>query len=282
MIAKEKIVNIVKTIPQMPAAAVKVGRLIEDPDVSFKELASTIEYDPGLTSSVLRMANSVYFGASRTISSIQEGIVRLGTKVIFRLVVASAISPLSKKPVKGYDLPAGKLWEHSVAVALGADKIAEHKRIKTPDYTFTAALLHNIGKIVLGTFIEVDADKVKAIAYEGGVSFETAEEQVLGINHAEAGALLLDYWNLPAQIVDVVRYHHNPNAFSGEKLVVDLVHAADFLAMMNGYGMGVDGLNYKPCPEVLERLALDTIDMEKIISQLLQEINKFKALFEIR
>ena len=180
MIDRDKILEIVETIPMMPAAAVKVGKMLEDPNISFAELSKTIEFDPGLTSSVLRMANSVFFGAQREIHSIQAGVVRLGTKTIFRLVMLSAVSPLSKRPVKGYDLDAGQLWEHSVAVALAADKIAQAQGIKAPEYTFTAALLHNLGKIVLGTFVEVDAEQIKKYAFEDGLSFEEAEEKLLG------------------------------------------------------------------------------------------------------
>lgn len=284
MSLRDEILSKIISIPAMPTVIVKIRKLLSNPDVNFKELAQTIKYDPGLTTNILRLANSAYFGFSRSVNSIQHAIVRLGMKRTYELAVAAAVAPMTQKAVKGYDLSPGKLWEHSVAVAIGAEQLASVLDLKAPDYTFTAGLLHDIGKIILGTFVEVDADPIMTLAFQKGVSFDQAEKQVLGINHAEAGAILLEKWNLPECIVDVNRWHHQPDMFQGNTLVLDLVHVADVFSMMGGLGIGKDGLNYYSSAEVVSRLKLTTKITETVVCKIMSGLKEISSLFssEIR
>jgi putative nucleotidyltransferase with HDIG domain len=276
---REEILSKVRSIPSLPAAAVEVARLIQDPEADFSEVAGAIGYDPGLTANVLRVANSAYYGGSRSISSVKEAVVRLGAKRIFQMVVASSVQPLVHKPVKGYDLPPGELWEHSVAVALGTDEIASFFSLKPPDYAFTAALVHDVGKIVLGTFVEVDAAPIMELAYKEKLSFDLAERRVLGIDHAEAGAALLEAWNLPQRVVDVVRWHHQPECFEGDTLLCDLVHAADQVSMVIGVGAGADGLNYRPSSEAMDRLGFTAPAAEAVMCRIVSALDEVRAAF---
>lgn len=279
MSLRDEILSKISSIPAMPTVIVKIRKLLSNPDVNFKELAQTIKYDPGLTTNILRLANSAYFGFSRSVNSIQHAIVRLGMKRTYELAVAAAIAPMTQKAVKGYDLLPGKLWEHSVAVAIGAEQLASVLNLKAPDYTFTTGLLHDIGKIVLGTFVEVDAAPIMTLAFQKGVSFDQAEKQVLGINHAEVGAILLEKWNLPECIVDVDRWHHQPDMFQGDTLVLDLVHVADVLSMMGGLGIGKDGLNYYSSSEVASRLKLTAKITETVVCKIMSGLKELSSLF---
>ena len=279
MSRRDEILSKIGSIPAMPTVVVEIRKLLTNPDVNFTELAQIIKYDPGLTTNILHLANSAYFGFSKSVNSVQQGIVRLGTKRIFELAVAAAIAPMAQKAVKGYDLSPGKFWEHSVAVAIGAEQLALVLNIKAPDYTFTAGLLHDIGKIVLGTFVKVDVAPIMALANQENVSFDEAEKQVLGIDHAEAGAILLEKWNLPESLVNVDRWHHQPDQFQGDRLVLDLVHVADVLAMMGGLGVGEDGLNYHTSSEVVARLNLTTKITEGVVCKIMSGLKELSSLF---
>jgi putative nucleotidyltransferase with HDIG domain len=280
MSRRDEVLAKVRTIPALPTAAARVIILLRDPDVDIKEVIRTIEYDPGLTSNVLRLANSAYFAGPRTISSLRDAIVRLGLNRVFQLVITSAIAPVARQAVKGYDLPPLQLLSHSVAVAVGVEELATRLKRPAPPATFTAGLLHDLGKIILGTFVEIDAAPILSLAYRERISFEVAENQVLGINHAEAGAALLERWNLPVTIVDVVRWHHEPESFTGETLAMDLVHAADHLSLGSGIGVGIDGLNYHPSPVVMSRLMLKADVAEAVLCHMIDAIKEIGALFE--
>jgi len=247
--------------------------------VDFQELADVIQYDQGLTTNILKLVNSAYFGFSHKINSLEHAIAMLGVKRIYYLTIGSAVSPVLDKEVQGYDLSEGDLWQHSVGVALGAEKIAENSDIEAPDYTFTAGLLIDIGKIALSTFLDLDPQPVLNLAYKKNIPFNIAEEKILGISHPEAGAILLDNWNLPDELIQVVRYHHQPNELEGDKTVVDLVHIADILMMEAGIGDGQDGLNYRSCQESSERIHFDQIDEEKILVDIFTEINQLSGRF---
>jgi putative nucleotidyltransferase with HDIG domain len=278
MSTREQILEKIKTIPSMPAAANAVIQLLKDPDVEVNALVRGIEYDQGLTANVLRLANSAYFAGPRTVGSLKEAIVRLGMNRIFQLVLTVAIVPLARQPVRGYDLPAGRLLEQSVAVAIGAEDLAARLDRKAPPHTYTSGLLHDLGKVVLGTFLEVSVGPVLELAQNEQLSFDVAEARVMGVDHAEAGAALLEHWNLPKNISDVVRYHHHPEALKGDTVVVDLVHMADALAIESGLGGGVDGMNYKPSEVVMSRLKVRPQVAEQVVCRMLKELEEFKAL----
>ena len=101
---------------------------------------------------------------------------------------------------------------------------------------FTSGLLHDVGKILLGTFMEVDVEPIVHLAKTELISFNVAEQRVLGIDHAEAGAALLEAWELPELIIRAIRWHHTPEDYEGDPLVVDLVHVADALCLQGAIG----------------------------------------------
>jgi len=281
MSTRDAILERIKSVPALPTAAIKVSHMLQDADVDIAKLARVIEHDPALAANLLKMANSAYFSGPRSVGTIHEAIMRMGTNRVFGITVASASALISGKPVKGYDLGVGELWLHSVSAAVCTDKLCETLAIKAPKEAFTAALLHDVGKIVLGNFVEVDATQILELAYDEGLSFEVAETKVLGIDHPEVGACLLDNWNLPDSIVGAVRWHQKPDKNDGraEQLLVDIVHAADALSLVGGVGTGIDGLNYKLSEKVAERLCLTNTVAETVICRMLDGIEEFSEIF---
>jgi putative nucleotidyltransferase with HDIG domain len=276
---RERIIEALQTVPELPGAATQVMKLIQDPNAGVADIMKPIEFDPGLTSNVLRLANSAYFAGPRTISSLREAGVRLGAQRIFQLVLASAVSPVARLPVQNYDIPAGQLFEHLIAVAVGAEELANTLGITPPAHTFTTGLLHDVGKVVMGTFAGVEAAPIFEHALREGISFERAEKELLGIDHAEAGALLLRHWQLPDEITEAVQWHHEPERYPGDNtLVVDLVHVAVNLSMQCGIGTGADGLHYQPSQVVAKRLALRTRMMEEVSAKMLTGLAGLRPL----
>lgn len=275
MTSREAILNSIFEVPALPVSAVKALQLIQDPDSSMQEIMRAVELDPALTSDMLRLANSAYFAGPRQISTLREAGVLFGTWRLQQIILASAVFPLARKPLQGYGMPAGRLVDHLMAVAIGAEQLAKALKIKAPHFTFTAGILHDIGKIVLGTFVEIDSEPLMRLAFKQQVSFEIAEQRVLGIDHAEAGAALLEYWRIPEHIVTAVRWHHDPSSNPADSLVSDLVHASDAICIACGLGIGIEGLNYQISPEVAARLQLKPEVIEQVSAALL---NEFQAM----
>jgi putative nucleotidyltransferase with HDIG domain len=274
MSRRDEILAAIEGVELLTSPAIGAMQVVNDPDADGDKIARTLEMDAALTTNVLRFANSAYFGCQREIHTVKEAMVRLGMKTITRMLYMSAASQLSKHPVGGYDLAPGQLWSHLISSAVGTELLAKHLKVRAPAYCFTAGLLHDVGKLVLGTFIEVDVDPIRNLAMEENIPFDKAEERILGINHAEVGAVLLKKWNLPRAIVDAVRWHHEPNQYEGDKMVIDLIHTADVISMMAGNGLGVDGLFYAVCPEAEERLKIDRGVVDIVMCELMGEVQK--------
>jgi putative nucleotidyltransferase with HDIG domain len=274
----KNIPSLLKSFPSMPAAAVKLLALIDDPDVSVSQIEAILKHDAGLTANILKLANSAYFGVPSKVGSVRQAVLILGLKRLIHMVIASCVSAIMDKPVSGYDLPPGELWRHSIAVSVAAEGLVKELNIGANEEIFTAALLHDVGKLVLGSFVQDDFEKIEE-ALEQDVSFEAAEEMVLETNHADMGARILTQWSLPSDIVNAVRWHHTPESAGEVDTMLDIVHVANVLCLMIGIGAGRDGLQYEPSGAVIERLGLESYHLEKVASQTLQWSNELVDVF---
>ena len=279
---REGILSKISSVAAIPTASVELVRLLQEPEVPNAKLAQGIEYDPSLTSNLLRLANSAYFGYSRAVSTIREAIFLLGRNEIFQMVVGTVVGKMTKQSVSGYGLSPSALWDHLIGVAVVSRRLGEALHPKIPSYTFTAGLLHDIGKIVLGTFGGVDPAPILEMVEEEQIDMVAAERRILGIDHAEVGARLLESWNLPAYLADVVRWHHNPEKDPGQAVVSGLVHVADALCIQAGIGMGFSGHIVRLAEEVLWKARLETRISEKVIAQALVELEGLRDVFRLQ
>ena len=257
------ILSKVKSFPTMPGAGAKMLALLEEPDTTISEIEDVLRYDPGLTANVLKLANSAYFGVPSKIGSLKQAVILLGLKRLMQLVVASCVSAIMDKSVPGYDLPAGDMWRHSIAVSLAAEALVKNKKkIKTEDF-FTPALLHDVGKLVLGAFVKEELEAIESIAAKG-VPFVVAENMILGTDHAEIGARILSHWNLPADIINAVRWHHDPDSSDVSNAQVDVVYLANLLCHPSNTGNQALGHAIELSPAVIERLGIQLDQFESI------------------
>ncbi len=272
-----KIAAAIKSFPGMPGTAVKLLGLIDDPAMRVSQIEEILRQDPGLTANVLRLANSAYFGIPSKIGSIRQAVILLGLKRLIQMVIATCVSAIMDKPVPGYDLSPGELWRHSIAVSVAAEGLVKELKVEAAEEIFTAALLHDVGKLVLGEFVKDDFKKIENAVSEW-VSFEEAETMVLGTNHAEVGAQILTRWSLPVEIVNAVQWHHKPEASDQISTMLDIVHVANFMSIMIGIGIGRDGLQHQPSAAVSERLGLTPAHLEKVASQTMQWVTELSEV----
>lgn len=265
----------VRSFPAVPGTAAKCLKLLRDPRTSAADVEKAMRFDPGFTANVLRMANAAYFGYARKIGSVRQAVVRLGWDRVYQLVLASCVNGMMSEAVPGYDLGPGELWRHAVGVAVSTEHLMKKLNVSVIEEAFTAGLLHDVGKLVMGSFVEADFSTIDNLVSEKKISFATAEREILGINHAEVGAYILESWALPEDLVNVVRWHHEPELAGEGNLLVDAVHVADVLCLMLGIGTGREGLKYDPDPAVLKRLGLKVAELESIASFVLQDLAEF-------
>jgi len=270
----------IASVPPLPSASTEVVRLVRDPESPSAKVTTAIEYDPSLTANVLRFANSASFGAPQSVGTVREAFSRLVPENGFQSVLAAAVGKIAERPMTGYDVSGEDLWDHLIGSAIAATKLAQVLNVTPPEHLFTAALTHDIGKVVLGTFSEVNPKVITSLALEQRISFEQAEQKTLGIDHAEVGAFLVEHWNLPSSIVDAVRLHHQPERAVQNPLIVNLVHIADVVCLMAGVGASVDALSYRPSSQAMQRLGLQLSLLDRIVYDVLNELLKVRTLFK--
>ncbi len=274
-----EILSQVGRLSPLPDTAVKLMQVINNPRSSVDEIVETIRYDQAVTGEVLRLCNSAYFGLSKTVSSLNDAMVCLGTAKVLQLVMSVHTSGTLAREQVGYGLAPGDLWRHSVAVALAASVVAKKIDSSVGGIVFTAGLLHDIGKVVLNEYVAEDFSEIVRQVTEEHKSFAEAEHCVLGFSHEEIGAKIAEMWQLPEPIVRCIRYHHIPSELETPDELVDAVHLANCICLLLGLGVGEDGLFARADTAVMDRHNLHENDLEEIGAQTLIDLKQVEEVF---
>jgi len=261
----------------LSVVATRLIALSNDERATASQYEKLIRPDPAMTANLLKLANSAYFGIPTEISSVHQAVVLLGTKRITEIAVGYAFRQLVPDEVPGYQMDSSGYWLHCIAVAVMAERLAETIKGGTPDLTFTVGLLHDIGKLAVGTFLEDEASKIRAKISDGETDLVAAERSVLGFDHARVGALLADRWKLPRSISEPIRYHHdldNMSADNPARQVAELVHLADALAHSLGYGADIGELARTVGTDVVMNCGIRVQQLEFVAMDAMQYIEE--------
>jgi putative nucleotidyltransferase with HDIG domain len=163
-------------------------------------------------------------------------------------------------------------WRHSIAVSLAAEALVKDKKKTVSQDVFTPALLHDVGKLVLGTFVKEELVAIKSIAAKG-VPFVVAENMILGTDHAEIGAQILTHWNFPKEVIHAVRWHHNPDSPKTVTPQMDIVYLANLLCQTADASDGTGGQSVELSPAVIERLGVQVNQFEEISANIAQWVD---------
>ncbi|MBN1106505.1 MAG: HDOD domain-containing protein [Deltaproteobacteria bacterium] len=270
---KARILKGVKELPPMPQTVFKAREVLGNPQSSFQEVAGVLETDQAIAARILKMANSAYYGLMGKVSSIQHASVVLGYKTLSEIVVLAGGSAVLGNILAGYDLAAGDLWQHSLAVAFGSKIIASRKNPALENDAFAAGLIHDAGKLILDPYVMQRKDAFRRFMAEEERPFLIAEREILGFDHAEIAFELCRTWNVPQVLVSAIRYHHTPDRSQGNELV-HMVHTADAIAMMSGVGAGLDGMHYELDDGVVQGLGLQEDDITAIMVEMVESVGK--------
>lgn len=274
----QRIIKSITGLKPIPQVVHKIMAITQDPESSMAQLAEVISYDAMATANLLKAANSAYYGCAKKFDSIHQAIVFLGMDEVVDLVLMTSSAEILKRPQQGYGLTAGDLWRYSLASALLARKLAALKNIPDVHLVFTAALLKDIGKVVLEQYVADGLEKIKALVSTGRFSFREAEKEVLGIDHAELGALVARVWRFSPMMIDIIDHHHCPKKARLAQSQTAIVHTSDILCMMMGVNHGLDGLAYRFDPDTIRSLGMTDVDLQTIIAGFTEELQKVEEL----
>jgi putative nucleotidyltransferase with HDIG domain len=239
----------------------KLLGVIENPRISLNEIGSFISNDPVLTSRVLKVVNSPVYGFPGRISSVSQALILLGLNVVKGMLLGVSVFEAMQKTMVG-------LWEHSLGCAVTARIIAKKKELKEPEEVSVAALLHDIGKVVLGLKFPDEYKKIMSEAETKDILIFDAEKNYFGINHADAGAWIAQKWNFPRSLVEVIEYHHKPHLSKNVAMQTAIVHLSDILIRAKGFGFAGDNSVPAINNAAWQMLNLSEADVKDILDEM--------------
>lgn len=250
----QEVVQNVGEIAAIPQVVMKVLDMTSNTRATTQELEDVIGQDQGLTSKVLTLANSSYYGLPRRVSSLRETVMFLGFRAIRNIAMTASCYNMFIGKSDSQSLLKRRIWRHSVDSSLFTRLVCSYASDVVPDEAFAAGLLHDIGKAVLEQYYPQAMLQVIHAAERLGIRHYEAEEQILGFNHADVGLALAIHWNLPTALAEAIGYHHYiPAAVNAPKLVAVVAIASDISNMLE------DGIDEELWEAVINRDAMQVL-----------------------
>ena len=280
----KQVVSNIRNLPTPPIVFHQIQKVINDPLVSAGQIAKILQEDPAMSVKVLKLTNSAFYGLAREVESVKQAVVIVGLEAIKNLVLSASVLDM----FKGKDVDSDfqdKFWRHSLGVGFCARLLAKRAKSRgmiDPDSAFSGGLLHDIGKVILCCFLPKEYATVKE-ARDANTELDTVtlEEQVLGYNHAQIGAILAEQWKLPARLIDAVTYHHQPQTCPSDELIPYIINVANYVAKDTFYDQFEQHLVGAVGEGVLEYLQIDEASLETLAEDLREEYLKSETFMQM-
>ena len=221
-----------KTLPALPSAVLELSEALRGDDVPTDRIVRAIGGDPALTLSALRLANSSFYGVSDRVVTLRDAVQILGLHMLSSAVMTAAVMAVfDRKACPAFDFDAS--WRHAIATALCAQMLAQSRGIDGCT-AYTAGLLHDIGRLALATHFPQQHAVAIEWAAEHDASPIEAERAVLGLDHAQVGAMIATHWRLAPNVIEAIGHHHDIGpecpegaAQNSTHALLDVLHLAD-------------------------------------------------------
>ena len=222
-------VSQMRSVPSLPQFYSEMMKELEKEEPNIRRIGEIMKKDIGMTAKVLQIVNSAFFGLRQHISDVSQAISFLGLETIQALALGIGVFSQFEKDTQ-LQRTLSSLWEHSMAVAMTAKKLAEAENPKIASDAFTAGLLHDIGEVVLVANMPDKMFEIQNLIIKDKMSSSEAEFKLFETTHSEIGSYLVGLWGLPHEVVEAVAFHHLPSKFAGHEFSpLSAVHIANVL-----------------------------------------------------
>jgi HD-like signal output (HDOD) protein len=219
----------VENLFTLPDVAIRLNNLIDQPDTSIKDLVEVVQLDAAISATVLRLANSAWYGLPSKVDTISRAITLIGQKALRDLVMSTSVIT-TFKGISSEFVDMRDFWDNSVTCGVVTRNLAQKCGIRDAERMFLAGLLHKIGRLVFYASRPVLYRQVLQDKNRGEVAIIAAEESVFGFNYAQLGAALLRAWGVPTALDEVVEYQLDPLRAPGHPKEAAIVHVAGDIA----------------------------------------------------
>jgi putative nucleotidyltransferase with HDIG domain len=261
-----------KQVQPIPQIALKVIRMLADPNYHFQDIAQEIRQDQVISAKIISLCCSAYYGLKLNIDSIDRALLMLGEKKFLQLVVSASLQKFFPNNALGYSLCKGGLYKHALGTALVAECLARLLNNVSPDLAYTAGLLHDIGKVILDQYLAPAFPLFYRRIQLQGEELIKVEKEEFGITHAELGQRLGNYWSLPPTLVDVIQFHHHPDQALISPSLTHLIYLSDLIMTRYLVGQELERINPEILNQSLKRLGIEPEYLPAIIDNLPRQI----------
>ncbi len=269
-------------IPTIPAVAGKVLQELAKPDPYPERIATIIATDQGLTSRILRVANSAFYGLRREVKNLTQAVIVLGLETLRSLVLASSTRLIYKRfgPIEK------TLWEHSMGAAIAAHLITTQKRMDGRDHAFVTGLMHDVGKVVMNNESPDKFRQVLDLIEQEQIASVDAENKIFSFSHTDVGALLIQNWKLSKELECAVFLHHDldlAETVAAEHVTsIRVTHVADLVTHILGLGcvQGDERALREQALDVAVEFGFAEDELNLLIEQVFRTFQNEKSLFE--
>lgn len=275
----KQIIAKVEHLPALPGVVTQVLEITQDVDFDLGRLVEVVSLDPGVTANVLRRANSAFFGLGSKSVTLDQALNRLGVENLVDMVLSAGVIGMLDQDLGGYGFQHGYLWRHSLTSALFGRWLAKRADFANAAEIYTAALLHDVGKLILSTFVAEEFSAIQQLVVRERWPVCQAEKEVLGVDHASLGGLAAKKWHLADTVQTAIRYHHQPGEASPCREQANLVALANYFA--NALSPDPQALLDRPylSPATLFDLGLSAKSLEDFTPPLQALLQRAEPLF---
>tara|TARA_B100001059_G_scaffold232700_1_gene271072 strand:+ start:627 stop:1520 length:894 start_codon:yes stop_codon:yes gene_type:complete len=270
----QEIVGGIAHMSTLPEVTMRIIDIIEDPNSSARDLHNVVSGDPALSSRILKVVNSSFYGMPRQIASINRSISLLGLNAVKNLAIAASLGHIFRFDAVLPHFEVRDLWDHSMKTAAASCLVARQTGSQSTDEAFLAGLLHDIGFLVE---LQHDSERFTSMMEQIVMDDDGApmvdllelERATFRTDHQEIGAVLCEQWKFPRSLVSATAHHHDPSVLDGdESLVPWFVHLGDHLVGSLPGGFRLDLMSDTIHEHALDALRMGQSDYQKIFDQI--------------
>jgi HD-like signal output (HDOD) protein len=283
-LTNESIASRLDELPTLPTVATELGKVINDPLASSKDVEKVMSGDQSLTTKVLRLVNSAYYGIPGGVTNLNRAIAYLGFDTINQVVLTASIFSALKVNGDPVDFEMKAFWQHSVGVGMAAQAIGQAVKYQTPADLFTCGLIHDMGKVALFVLDPHELSRIATHARTNDKTFQESELELESVQHATIGRMLAEKWKLPVLIQNAIQHHHQTNPLKRGGIspelqqVVDITLLANLLVHALKYGHSGHSKIVNAPADLFERLHISQDSLKplfKSIKDALQNADAF-------
>lgn len=277
----------VQSIPPLPHAVSRLYELADNLESDTRDLVQVISSDEALTSKILRVANSAFYGLSYRIGTISQAVTVIGFYGIRDLALGVSVFGFNHHTSGHIPLISREeFWRHSLTVALTARLLAQNARYKNPEEAFTAGILHEVGRVVFLEYFASEYEFLLKKAELSNVPLHQLEQAVFGLDHAALGHALCEHWRIPDYLAQVVVHHHQallPDSLPHEmKTLIQLVQVADSMAKIAQQGFsGSHTVDTSLLSILADHGKLPLTTLYSVLQDIPEEVKKTEIFFEL-